>query len=127
MEQPKAFNNILFQKECEQWKADVEFCRDEIKVLNRYLREVMEKNSASGLKNEITQFQQKLSEKIEISYELMDAVKTHDEMLQASGAEDEFTEAAHALLRETITQFCKSYNTLKSQFVRFLAKADLIV
>lgn len=125
--EPKAFNIVLFQQETEQWKADVIFCRDEIKVLNRYLQEIIEKNATSGMKDEIAQFQRKLSEKIEISYELIDAIRVHEEMLQATNPDNEFTTAAHALLKETVTEFCKSYSSVKSLFVRFLAKADLIV
>ena len=125
--EPKAFNNVFFQQEIGQWKADVIFCRDEIKVLNRYLQEIIEKNAASDMKDEIAQFQHKLSEKIEISYELIDAIRVHEEMLQAAIPDNEFTDAAQALLKEMVTEFCNSYSTLKSLFVRFLAKTDLIV
>ena len=125
--EPKAFNTILFQQESDQWKVDVVFCRDEIKVLNRYLQEIIEKNIASGMKDEIAQFQRKLSEKIEISYELMDAIRAHDEMLHATMPEAEDIEEARALLKERAAGFCKSYSAFKSLFVRFLAKADLIV
>jgi hypothetical protein len=125
----KAFNTILFQQESEQWKADVVFCRDEIKVLNRYLQEVIEKNTASARKNEIAQFQHKLSEKIEMSYELMGAIRVHDEILRMATPDNEYIEIedAQAMLKEKVTEFRKAYSALKSLFVRFLAKADFIV
>jgi translation initiation factor 2B subunit (eIF-2B alpha/beta/delta family) len=123
----KAFNTILFQQESGQWEADVAFRRDELKVLSRYLQEVIDKNTTSDMKDEITQFQRKLAEKIEISYELLAAIKIHEEMLCAAMPDSEDVEEARVVLKEKITQFCKSYSAFKSLFIRFLARADFIV
>ncbi|HJU45351.1 MAG TPA: hypothetical protein VJ647_01145, partial [Chitinophagaceae bacterium] len=81
----------------------------------------------SGMKNEITQFQHELSEKIEISYELIDAIVIHDESLRPGIPDEEEGEAAHALLKDRVAGFCNSYSSFKSLFVRFLARADIIV
>lgn len=126
MESP-VFNIILFQQECEQWKAKVEFYQNETKVLNRYLQEIIEKNADSNTKKEIKQFQQTLSEKMEISYELMDAINVHEEMLRETTSPGDFAGAAHALVKQTVTDFFNSYESFKGLFVRFLATAGLIV
>lgn len=123
----KAFNITAFQQESEQWKVDVIFCRDEIKVLNRYLQEVMEKNVDSDMKDEITQFQRKLSEKIDKSLGLMSAIEIYDEMLSSANPEDQQVESTHAELKGKVAEFCETYSALKSSFVRFLARADFIV
>lgn len=125
--EPKAFNTILFQQENEQWKTDVVFCRAEIKVLNRYLSEIIDKNPASKRKEEIRQFQHDLTEKIKQSAELMAAITGQDALLNVAQTDDEYVEGMHALLKRKVSEFCSSYNVLKSLFVRFLAKADFIV
>lgn len=117
----------ILQQETEEWKTDIVFCRDEIKILNRYLQQIRDKNTVGDMSHDLADFQLKLSEKIVFAHEMMNAVVLHNEQLIHSSLNLESLLDNHSRLQEKVKDFYKDYTTLKSVFVRFLAKADIII
>lgn len=117
----------VFRQESEQWKTDIGFCRDEINVLNRYLQEIRNKNADDTSNQELTDFGIKLSEKIAAVNDLMNEIGRHEEHLAGHFGNESTLGDEHIQLAVKIKMFSKQYAALKSVFVRFLAKADIII
>lgn len=124
---PKTFNVLLFIEESAQWRTDVEFCRDEIKILNRYLQEIVDKNINPDRRVEVVHYQQLLSHQMEEFYDLLGLISVHEEMFRLSCSDVLDMDNAHASLRIKVKEQDRSYSDLKSSFVRFLAKSDFIM
>lgn len=120
-------NTKPIYQDLEKWKADLTFYRDEITILNRYLDNVSEKPSPSEMKGEIASFQLQLSEKMETSIELIEGIRIYEASI-TSGTDDNNNNAQPSFaLDEKIADFSRDYASLKSSFVRFLARTEMII
>ena len=113
--------------EHEMWKRELNFCDDEIKILNAILDEVTAKNKDHYMLSEVEHFQNQFI----VQKQNIDTFLHHinkDEQNLAQFAKDHpvaidhvhFTD--HGKMRDNMEGFAKIYNELKQEFRLFLTK-----
>ncbi len=115
-----------WQRDVEKWKTDLAFCREEIKILKRYLEDVSERPLSGEMKDDIAHFHGRLTDTSEKALLLIQEVAEYGKQLVALPFTEAVT-ASHSSTREKTLSFCKSYAGLKSSFVKFLAKSDIML
>ena len=109
------------------WINDLRFYKDEIKIFNNRLEEIVAKNTGLEILQELEHFQNQYIRQNEVIDELRHEIKQHENMLENEAkdnpvaVEHRYFED-HTELRDQMVQFMKIYNELKSEFMRFLSK-----
>ena len=112
--------------ELKLWLNEFKFHKEEIKILNRKLEEIVKGNRDMDTMKEIEHFQNQLIRQIEVVDELRHDVKQYENALEKTikvnpkDVEERFYED-HANLFEEFIQFKKLYNELRSEFLDFLS------
>ena len=109
------------------WINELKFYKDEIKIFNNRLEEIVAKNTAIEVLSELEHFQNQYIRENEVIDELRHELKQHENILEKEAKdhpvaiEHRYFED-HAELRDQVEQFKKIYGELKSNFMRFLSK-----
>ena len=110
------------------WVNELQFYKDEVKLFEKRLTELVNKNTGQEMLIQLERFQNKFIREKEVidtlrhdikahENELEDFARTHDEI---AIEHTRFTD--HSDLREEFTTFKKLYAELKEEFMRFLVR-----
>ncbi len=117
--------------EHELWTKELNYWKDELKTLEKYLTEVNEKNTPHVLWIEVEHFQNQFIRHREVVHELRHELTKHEHVVKdiASGKEmEEIQEKKlelHEVIREQIDTGRKIYSELKDEFRSWLSKRML--
>ncbi len=117
--------------EHELWTKELNYWRDELKTLEKYLTEVNEKNTPHVLWIEVEHFQNQFIRHKEVVHELRHELTKHENVVKdiVSGKEMEDIQEKklelHELIREQIDTGRKIYSDLKDEFRKWLSKRML--
>ena len=109
------------------WLNEFKFYKDEIKIFNHRLEDIVSRNTDKEVMKELEHFQNQYIRQIEVIDELRHEVKQHENKLENEAKdnpvaiEHRYFED-HSELRDQVEQFKKIYVDLKSEFMRFLSK-----
>jgi hypothetical protein len=109
------------------WLNELKFYKDEIKIFNRRLEDIVSRNTDKEVMRQIEHFQNQYIRQIEVIDELRHEVKQHENILEENAldnpiAVDHRYFEDHTELRDQADQFKKIYKELKVEFMRFLSK-----
>ena len=110
------------------WLNELKFYKDEIKIFNRRLEDIVSRNTSQEVMQELEHFQNQYIRQIEVIDELRHEVKQHEnilekEVLDNPVAVDHRYFEDHTELRDQADQFKKIYQELKVEFMGFLTKS----
>ncbi len=114
--------------EHELWTKELNYWRDELKVLEKYLTEINEKNTPHVLWVEVEHFQNQFIRHREVVHELRHELSKHENIVKdlASDLEEEEVQdkklELHEVIREQVDTGRKIYSELKDEFRSWLAK-----
>ena len=109
------------------WINELKFYKDEIKIFNGRLEEIVNKNTSMEVLKELEHFQNQYIRENEVIDELRHELKQHENILEKESKdhpvaiEHRYFED-HTELRDQVNQFNKIYAELKEEFMRFLTK-----
>ena len=109
------------------WLNEFKFYKDEIRIFNLRLEEIVTKNTEMEAMRDLEHFQNQYIRQVEVLDELRHEVKQHENELEKE-VKDHPVAIDHKYyedqgeLREQVEQYKKIYNDLKMEFMRFLAK-----
>jgi hypothetical protein len=109
------------------WLNEFKFYKDEIRIFNHRLEEIVTKNTGMEAMRDLEHFQNQYIRQIEVLDELRHEVKQHENALETEakdhpiGIDHKFFED-HGELRGQVEQYKKIYYDLKTEFMRFLTK-----
>lgn len=126
MEKQFEHKATYYNESIDKWRKNLAFCVQEVKVLNRYLADVIANNPSLTTKDDFPQFQAKLVVATERAAELTAEIQTYENEFLSDALTGHMPEALVAI-EEKVTTFCSSYTGLKSNLVRFLAKSDIVL
>lgn len=114
--------------EHEIWLNELSFYRDELKVLDKYLLEVVTKNSGVDALKGVEHFQNQFIRQKEVLDELGHDIRQHEQLIlnaiknlnPIQAEKGKFED--HAKLRENMDTFKKIYADLKEEFLNFISK-----
>jgi len=114
--------------EHEMWLNELSFYRDEVKILDRYLLEVVKKNTGPEVMREVEHFQNQFIRQKEVMDELSHDIREHEAFVIAKVRElnpiqvekKKFDD--HQELREFLDTFRKLYAELKADFLSFTGR-----
>lgn len=112
---------------CEDWKRELRFFKDEIPVLRKRLDEVVSKNTAQDIMQEVEHFENKfkiLSNHID---ELLHDVNIKtDELTSQAAAQSKYINVkmfeADAALEDLMLSTSKDFHETKNSYYKFLSK-----
>lgn len=110
------------------WKNEFSFYADELKVLNRFLEQVAEKNTGLEPTRGIEHFQNQFIRQKEVLDEIVHeiGVKENELLIEISQMNriqvDKSKVTDHVNMREKVETYRKIYAELKEEFMRFVAK-----
>lgn len=109
------------------WKSEVDFVRQDIKILRNRLAEIVERNTHRDILAQAEQFQNQFIRQMEVADELFHDLKQADKRIlrqieeRPSDLEERVkTEDGH--LTERMHTFNRLFHTLKNSFNQFLEK-----
>jgi hypothetical protein len=114
--------------EQELWTKELTYWRDELKVLEKYLSEINDKNTPHVLWVEVEHFQNQFIRHREVVHELRHELTKHENIVKdlVSGLEDREIQdkklELHEVIREEVNTGRKIYCELKDEFRNWLAK-----
>lgn len=109
------------------WKNEIQFYREEIKIFNKRLEEIAERNTKQEVMGRLEQFQNHFIRQNEVIDEFLHKVNEHEHHL-ADYAEkhpvavDHVHFKDHKGMRDEFDRFVEIYQELKRDFMRFLSK-----
>ena len=109
------------------WINELKFYKDEIKIFNSRLEEIVSKNTRDELLRELEHFQNQYIRQNEVIDELRHELKQHENILEKESKEHPIAVEHryfddHIELRDQVVQFKKIYSELKSEYMIFLSK-----
>ena len=109
------------------WINELKFFKDEIKIFNHRLEEIVRANTHQEVLQELEHFQNQYIRQDEVIDELRHEIKQHENILERDAisnpvAVDHRSYEDHAELRDQVDQFKKIYYELKDEFMNFLRK-----
>lgn len=114
--------------EHEIWLNELSFYRDELKVLDKYLLEVVNKNSGVDALKGVEHFQNQFIRQKEVLDELGHDIRQHEQLIinaiknlnPIQAEKGKFED--HGKIRENMDTFKKIYADLKEEFLNFISK-----
>lgn len=117
----------VLHRDIESWKMDVDFVRNDVKILRERLVEITSKNSSREVMIQVEHFQNLFLRQHEVADELYHDLKQANrglkmavEQVPANYGAD--MEEEHAVLRDRVEIFNKLFRELKNEFNHFLGK-----
>ena len=109
------------------WINELKFYKDEVKIFNHRLEEIVSKNTSKEAMQELEHFQNQYIRENEVIDELKHEIKQHENLLGKEAKDnpvaiDHRYFEDHTELRDQVEQFKKIYDELKMNFMRFLSK-----
>lgn len=109
------------------WLNELKFYKDEIKIFNRRLEDIVNRNTDQEVMRQLEHFQNQYIRQIEVIDELRHEVKQHENILEQEVIDnpidvDHRYFEDHTELRDQAVQFKKIYAELKAEYMRFLTK-----
>jgi len=109
------------------WLNEFRFYKEEIRIFNHRLGEIVTKDSSMEIMKDVEHFQNQYIRQTEVADELRHEVKQHENALETEAKDhpvsiDHRYFEDHTELREQVEQFKKIYFDLKSEFMGFLSK-----
>jgi len=109
------------------WLNEFKFYKDEIKIFNHRLEDIVSRNTHKEVMQQLEHFQNQYIRQAEVIDELRHEVKQHENILEKEVrdnpvAVDRRYFEDHTELREKADQFKKIYMELKVEFMRFLSE-----
>ena len=109
------------------WLNELKFYKDEIKIFNRRLEDIVSRNTDKEVMRQLEHFQNQYIRQIEVIDVLRHEVKQHENILEKEVidnpvAVDHRYFEDHTDLREQADQFKKIYRELKEEFMLFITK-----
>ncbi|MGZ3932901.1 MAG: hypothetical protein ACXVPQ_02395 [Bacteroidia bacterium] len=119
----------LYQQHSEhaEWQNKLAFYRDEVKVMQKRLEEISQKNTATEIRKEIEHFQnQFIVQNYNIS-DISNHIASEEKKLQAGitrnpVAVDHRKAEDHVTERNMVTAFENNFNQLRKEYNAFLSK-----
>jgi hypothetical protein len=112
--------------ELKLWLNEFKFYKEEIKIFNRKLEDIVKKRRDMEVMKDVEHFQNQYIRQIEVIDELRHDVKQYENALEKeiklnpTNVDQQFFED-HSGLNEEVVQFKKIYNELKREFMGFLS------
>lgn len=114
--------------EHELWLNELNFYRDELRVLDKYLLEVGRKNTSQDVLKGLEHFQNQFIRQKEVLDELGHDVREHEQFVlkaiqnlnEIQADKNRFED--HGELRDGMETFKKIYADLKAEFMHYLSK-----
>jgi hypothetical protein len=109
------------------WIATLDFCKQEIGILERRMEEIAARNTHTDVLAELEHFQNQYIRQREVIDELRHEIKQHENVLEKEArdhpiAVDHRLFADHTGHREAMVTFEKLYRELKAEFMQWLVK-----
>lgn len=109
------------------WLNEFKFYKDEIKIFNHRLEDIVSGNTNKEVMQQLEHFQNQYIRQAEVIDELRHEVKQHENVLEKEAMDnpiaiDHRYFEDHTALRDQMGQFKKIYQELKTDFMRFLTK-----
>ena len=108
------------------WLNTLDFCKDEIAILERRMEEIAARNTVSEVLAELEHFQNQYIRQREVIDEMRHELKQHENALEKE-VRDHPIAVEHRLFndhgahRDAMATFEKIYRELKDEFMRWLA------
>ena len=115
--------------EHEIWLNELSFYKDELKLFDRYLLDLVAKNTGKDILKSIEHFQNQFIRQKEVMDELSHDVREHEKWVvqkvntlnPVQAEKTRFTD--HVGYRENMDDFKKVYAAMKKEFLDFLSRA----
>ena len=109
------------------WLNELKFYKDEIKIFNRRLEDIVSRDTSKEVMQQLEHFQNQYIRQSEVIDELRHEVKQHENILEQEVLNNPVTVdhrnfEDHTELRDQADQFKKIYHDLKIEFMSFLTK-----
>ena len=107
------------------WLNELKFYKDEIKIFNQRLEDIVGRNTNKEVMQQLEHFQNQYIRQSEVIDELRHEVKQHENVLEKEVSDNPVATDRryfedHTELRDQANQFKKIYKELKDEFMRFL-------
>lgn len=111
----------------EIWLNELEFYRDELRILDKYLLDLVTRNTGQEVLKGIEHFQNQFIRQKEVLDEISHDIREHEQLVlktiqslhPAEVAKGRFED--HGDLREAVETFKRIYADLKSEYLSFVA------
>lgn len=111
----------------EIWLNELEFYRDELRILDKYLLDLVSRNTGQEVLKGIEHFQNQFIRQKEVLDEISHDIREHEQLVlktihslhPAEAAKGRFED--HADLREAVDTFKRIYGDLKAEYLAFVA------
>lgn len=113
--------------EHEIWLNALSFYRDEMNILDKYLLEIVKKNTGQEVMKEVEHFQNQFIRQKEVLDELTHDIREHEKLVISQVKDLNPIQAEkskfddHLELREYFETFTRIYAELKSEFLLFMS------
>ena len=109
------------------WLNEFKFYKDEIRIFNHRLEEIVSRNTGTDIMKDVEHFQNQYIRQVEVLDELRHEIKQHENVLEKEAKDhpvaiDHRYFEDHSELRDQVEQFKKIYAELKKDYMRFLSK-----
>lgn len=114
-------------REILEWKSQIEFCKDEIKVMQNRLGEIASKNNEKEVMAQLEHLQNQAFRQLEVSDQLYHDLKIKDQdyatlVKQNPVASDRKLAEDHHELREKIDIYGRLYNEFKGELHQYASR-----
>jgi hypothetical protein len=114
-------------QENKEWKDSLLFYRDEVKIMKGRLAEVASKNTSKDVMKQVEHFQNQLLIQSDIIDRIKHEINLSDDAINAEikkneTAIDHRKIKDHTAIRDNMSAFEKSFNTLRAEFIDFVGK-----
>lgn len=109
------------------WVMNMNFYRDEIRIFENRLSDLVQRNTKVEVTSQIEHFQNQFIRNREVAEEIISKCNDHDKFLANQAKDhpiaiDHVLFADHSKLRDEVETFDKIYRELKSEFLGFVRK-----
>lgn len=109
------------------WLNEFQFYKDEVKIFNHRLEDIVKSNTGIEVMKEVEHFQNQYIRQMEVIDELRHDIKQHENVIEKESIDhpvafDHRYFEDHSDLRDQVDQFKKIYFDLRKDFMRFLSK-----
>ncbi|MFM7839240.1 MAG: hypothetical protein ACKO6K_06705 [Chitinophagaceae bacterium] len=114
--------------EHEMWANELSFYRDELRVLDKHLLEIVSKNTSQEVMKGVEHFQNQFIRQREVIDELLHDIKEHEQLVLKAVRDLNPIKAEktrfedHQDLRDFMETFKKIYADLKAEFLSFVSQ-----